>query len=169
MGVSPDWDRTSFTMDENLTKAVKRVFKTYYDKGLIYKGERMVNWCPFCNTSISDAEVEYSEEPSHLWHIKYKVADEDRYLIVATTRPETMLGDTAVAVNPEDERYKDIIGKTLILPLVGREIKVIADEYSVVSLDGIHNKYFNRQDNIEFLAQIGNVTSVFTTVSFNII
>ena len=129
MGVSPDWDRTSFTMDENLTKAVKRVFKTYYDKGLIYKGERMVNWCPFCNTSISDAEVEYSEEPSHLWHIKYPSPDGKYSITVATTRPETMLGDTAIAVNPEDERYKDIVGKTVILPLMNKEIPIIADEY----------------------------------------
>ena len=129
MGVSPDWDRTSFTMDENLTKAVKRVFKTYYDKGLIYKGERMVNWCPFCNTSISDAEVEYSEEPSHLWHIKYSAPDGSYSITVATTRPETMLGDTAIAVNPEDERYKDIVGKTVVLPLMNKEIPIIADEY----------------------------------------
>ena len=129
MGVSPDWDRTSFTMDENLTKAVKRVFKTYYDKGLIYKGERMVNWCPFCNTSISDAEVEYEEEPSHLWHIRYPSPDGKYEIVVATTRPETMLGDTAIAVNPDDERYTDIVGKTVILPLMNKEIPIIADEY----------------------------------------
>ena len=129
MGVSPDWDRTSFTMDENLTRAVKKVFKDYYDKGLIYKGERMVNWCPFCNTSISDAEVEYEEEPSHLWHIRYPSPDGKYEIVVATTRPETMLGDTAIAVNPEDERYKDIVGKTVILPLMNKEIPIIADEY----------------------------------------
>ena len=129
MGVSPDWDRTSFTMDENLTRAVKKVFKDLYDKGLIYKGERMVNWCPFCNTSISDAEVEYEEEPSHLWHIKYSAPDDSYSITVATTRPETMLGDTAIAVNPEDLRYKGIVGKTVILPLMNKEIPIIADEY----------------------------------------
>ncbi len=129
MGVSPDWDRTSFTMDENLTRAVKRVFKSLYDKGLIYKGERMVNWCPFCNTSISDAEVEYEEEPSHLWHVKYPAPDGSYSITVATTRPETMLGDTAIAVHPDDERYKDIVGKTVILPLMNKEIPIIADEY----------------------------------------
>ena len=116
-------------MDEGLSKAVLVVFKKLYDKGYIYKGKRMINWCPCCNTSISDAEVEYEEEPTHLWHIKYKVVGEDRYLTVATTRPETMLGDTAVAVHPDDERYKDLIGKKCILPIMNKEIPIIADEF----------------------------------------
>ena len=116
-------------MDEGLSKAVLVVFKKLYDKGYIYKGKRMINWCPCCNTSISDAEVEYEEEPTHLWHIKYKVVGEDRYLTVATTRPETMLGDTAVAVHPDDERYKDLIGKKCILPIMNKKIPIIADEF----------------------------------------
>ena len=116
-------------MDEGLSKAVLVVFKKLYDKGLIYKGKRMINWCPCCNTSISDAEVEYEEEPTHLWHIRYKVVGEDRYLTVATTRPETMLGDTAVAVHPDDERYKDLVGKKCILPIMNKEIPIIADEF----------------------------------------
>ena len=117
-------------MDEGLSKAVLTVFKRLYDKGLIYKGKRMINWCPCCNTSISDAEVEYEEEPTHLWHIKYKiVGEENRYVTVATTRPETMLGDTAVAVNPDDKRYKDIVGKKCILPIMNKEIPIIADEF----------------------------------------
>ena len=116
-------------MDEGLSKAVLVVFKKLYDKGYIYKGKRMINWCPCCNTSISDAEVEYEEEPTHLWHIKYKVVGEDRYLTVATTRPETMLGDTAVAVHPDDERYKDLIGKKCILPIMNKEIPIIANEF----------------------------------------
>ena len=107
LGCSCDWSRERFTMDEGLSKAVNYVFIKLYEKGLIYKGKRMINWCPFCNTSISDAEVEYEEEPTHLWYIRYKVKDENKYIIVATTRPETMLGDTGVAVHPEDERYKD--------------------------------------------------------------
>ena len=118
-----------FTMDEGLSNAVKYVFVKLYEKGLIYRGKRMINWCPSCNTSISDAEVEYEEEATHLWHIRYKVKDEDRYVIVATTRPETMLGDTGVAVHPEDERYKDLVGKTVILPIMDKEIPVIADEF----------------------------------------
>lgn len=111
LGCSCDWSRERFTMDEGLTKAVQKVFIDLYNKGLIYKGKRMINWCPYCNTSISDAEVEYEEETSHLWHIKYKVEGEDKYIIVATTRPETMLGDTAVAVHPSDERYKELVRK----------------------------------------------------------
>lgn len=129
LGCSADWSRSRFTMDEGLSKAVLAVFKKLYDKGLIYKGKRMINWCPCCNTSISDAEVEYEEEPTHLWHIKYKVVGEDRYLTVATTRPETMLGDTAVAVHPDDERYKDLVGKKCILPIMNKEIPIIADEF----------------------------------------
>lgn len=129
LGCSADWSRSRFTMDEGLSKAVLEVFKKLYDKGLIYKGKRMINWCPCCNTSISDAEVEYEEEPTHLWHIKYKVVGEDRYLTVATTRPETMLGDTAVAVHPDDERYKDLVGKKCILPIMNKEIPIIADEF----------------------------------------
>ena len=129
LGCSADWSRARFTMDEGLSKAVLVVFKKLYDKGLIYKGKRMINWCPCCNTSISDAEAEYKEEPTHLWHIKYKVVGEDRYLTVATTRPETMLGDTAVAVHPEDERYKDLVGKKCILPIMNKEIPIIADEF----------------------------------------
>ncbi len=129
LGCSADWTRSRFTMDEGLSKAVLTVFKKLYDKGLIYKGKRMINWCPCCNTSISDAEAIYEEEPTHLWHIKYKVVGEDRYLTVATTRPETMLGDTAVAVHPEDERYKDLVGKKCILPIMNKEIPIIADEF----------------------------------------
>ena len=129
LGCSCDWSRERFTMDEGLSNAVKYVFIKLYEKGLIYKGKRMINWCPSCNTSISDAEVEFEEEPTHLWHIRYKVKDEDKYLIVATTRPETMLGDSAVAVHPEDERYKDIIGKTCILPIMNKEIPIIADDF----------------------------------------
>ena len=129
LGCSADWSRSRFTMDKGLSKAVLVVFKKLFDKGLIYKGKRMINWCPCCNTSISDAEVEYEEEPTHLWHIKYKVVGEDRYLTVATTRPETMLGDTAVAVHPDDERYKDLVGKKCILPIMNKEIPIIADEF----------------------------------------
>jgi len=129
LGCSADWSRARFTMDEGLSKAVLVVFKKLYDKGLIYKGKRMINWCPCCNTSISDAEAEYIEEGTHLWHIKYKVVGEDRYLTVATTRPETMLGDTAVAVHPDDERYKDLVGKKCILPIMNKEIPIIADEF----------------------------------------
>ena len=129
LGCSADWSRSRFTMDEGLSKAVLVVFKKLYDKGYIYKGKRMINWCPCCNTSISDAEVEYEEEPTHLWHVKYKVVGEDKYLTIATTRPETMLGDTAVAVHPDDERYKDLIGKKCILPIMNKEIPIIADEF----------------------------------------
>ena len=129
LGCSCDWSRERFTMDEGLSEAVKYVFIKLYREGLIYKGKRMINWCPYCNTSISDAEVEYEEEPTHLWHIRYKVKDEDRYIIVATTRPETMLGDTGVAVHPDDERYKDLVGKKVILPIMNKEIPIIADPF----------------------------------------
>ena len=129
LGCSCDWSRERFTMDEGLSNAVKYVFIKLYEKGLIYKGKRMINWCPSCNTSISDAEVEFEEEPTHLWHIRYKVKDEDKYLIVATTRPETMLGDTGVAVHPEDERYKDLVGKKVILPNMKKEIPILADDF----------------------------------------
>ena len=130
LGCSCDWSRERFTMDEGLTKAVQKVFVDLYNKGLIYKGKRMINWCPYCNTSISDAEVEYEEESSHLWHIRYKVeGEDDKYVIVATTRPETMLGDTAVAVHPSDDRYKDLVGKNVILPIMNKPIPVIADRF----------------------------------------
>ena len=129
MGSSCDWERERFTMDEGCSKAVKEVFVNLYEKGLIYRGERIINWCPHCLTSISDAEVEYEEQPGHFWHIRYPFSGGSGYLELATTRPETLLGDTAVAVNPNDERYKDIVGKTLILPIVHREIPVVADDY----------------------------------------
>ena len=129
LGCSCDWDRKRFTLDEGMSDAVLEQFVKLYEKGLIYKGKRMVNWCTSCNTSISDAEVEYKEEQSHLWYIQYKIKDEDRYITVATTRPETMLGDTAVAVHPEDERYKDLVGKTCILPIMNKEIPIIADSF----------------------------------------
>lgn len=129
LGSSCDWERERFTMDEGLSRAVQEVFLKLYDKGLIYKGERITNWCPKCNTSISDIEVEYEEQAGHFWHIKYPVKDSGEFVVVATTRPETMLGDTAVAVNPEDERYAHLVGKTLVLPLVNKEIPVIADSY----------------------------------------
>ncbi len=129
MGSSCDWDRERFTLDEGCNKAVNEVFVNLYEKGLIYRGERIINWCPHCMTSISDAEVEYEEQAGHFWHLRYPFSDGSGYLELATTRPETLLGDTAVAVNPNDERYKDIIGKTLILPLVHREIPVVADDY----------------------------------------
>ena len=129
IGSSCDWDRERFTMDEGCSKAVREVFVNLYQKDLIYQGSRIINWCPNCITALSDAEVEHAEQPGHFWHIKYPVKDSDNFVVIATTRPETLLGDTAVAVNPEDERYKDLVGKTLVLPLVGREIPVIADEY----------------------------------------
>ena len=129
LGCSCDWSRSRFTMDEGLSKAVEEVFFRLYDKGYIYKGKRMINWCPGCKTSISDAEVEYKEEASHIWHIKYPITGTDDYLVVATTRPETMLGDTGVAVNPKDERYKHLIGKTCTLPLMNKEIPIIADPF----------------------------------------
>lgn len=129
LGSSCDWSRERFTMDEGCSKAVKDVFIKYYEKGLIYRGERMINWCPSCETALSDAEVIFEEQAGHFWHIRYPFKDGSGYVELATTRPETLLGDTAVAVNPNDERYKDIIGKTLVLPLVGREIPVVADDY----------------------------------------
>lgn len=129
LGSSCDWERERFTLDEGCSKAVREVFVNLYDKGLIYRGERIINWCPHCMTTISDAEVEYEEKAGSFWHVRYPLTDGSGYLELATTRPETMLGDTAVAVHPEDERYKDLIGKTLTLPLVGREIPIIADEY----------------------------------------
>jgi len=130
LGVSCDWTRARFTMDEGLSKAVRHVFVSLYNKGLIYKGSRIINWCPHCVTALSDAEVEYQDKPGHLWHIRYPIQGEkDKWVIVATTRPETMLGDTGVAVNPEDERYRDIVGKKCVLPLVGREMPIVADEY----------------------------------------
>ena len=129
LGSSCDWSRERFTLDEGCSKAVKEVFVRYYEEGLIYRGKRIINWCPKCLTSISDAEVEYEDQAGHFWHLRYKFKDSDEYLELATTRPETLLGDTAVAVNPNDERYKHLIGKTLILPIVHREIPVVGDEY----------------------------------------
>ncbi len=130
MGSSADWERERFTMDEGCSKAVEEVFVKLYEKGYIYKGSRIINWCPVCQTSISDAEVEHEDQSGHFWHIRYPIAGEEgRYVEIATTRPETLLGDTAVAVNPEDERYKDLIGRICHLPLTDREIPVIADEY----------------------------------------
>lgn len=129
LGSSCDWERERFTMDEGCSKAVKEVFVKYYEKGLIYRGERIINWCPHCCTSISNAEVEYEDQAGHFWHLRYPLTDGSGYVELATTRPETLLGDTAVAVNPKDERYQNIIGKTVTLPLVGREIPVVADSY----------------------------------------
>lgn len=129
MGSSADWERERFTMDEGCNKAVKTVFVNLYNKGLIYRGERIINWCPHCLTSISDAEVEYEEQAGHFWHLRYALKDGSGYINLATTRPETLLGDTAVAVNPRDERYRELVGKTVILPIVHREIPVIADDY----------------------------------------
>ncbi len=130
LGVSCDWDRARFTMDDGLSHAVREVFVSLYEKDLIYKGSRIINWCPNCVTALSDAEVEYVDKPGHLWHIKYPIKDEPgRYVIVATTRPETMLGDSGVAVHPDDERYKDLVGKHCILPLMDREIPIVADDY----------------------------------------
>ena len=129
IGASLDWDRERFTMDEGLSKAVRKIFVDLYNDGLIYQGEYMVNWCPRCGTALADDEVEHAEQDGHLWHLKYPVKDSDEYIIIATSRPETMLADVAVAVHPEDVRYKHLVGKKLILPIVGREIPVIADEY----------------------------------------
>jgi len=130
LGASCDWDRAAFTMDETCSKAVREVFVSMYEKGLIYKGSRIINWCPHCVTALSDAEVEYVDKPGHLWHIRYPLADGSGEVIVATTRPETMLGDSGVCVNPNDERYQHIIGKTVILPLVNKEIPIVADDYA---------------------------------------
>jgi len=129
LGCSCDWSRSRFTLDEGLSNAVKQVFLRLYNKGYIYKGKRMINWCPNCKTSISDAEVEYKEEASHLWYIKYPIVGSDKFLTVATTRPETMLGDTGVAVNPKDDRFKDLIGKKCILPLMNKEIPIVSDPF----------------------------------------
>ena len=129
LGCSCDWDRLRFTMDDTCAKSVREVFCNLYEKGLIYKGKRIINWCPHCTTALSDAEVEYVEKPGHLWHIRYPIKGTDEYIIVATTRPETMLGDSGIAVNPEDERFAKFVGKTAILPLVGREIPIVGDEY----------------------------------------
>ena len=129
LGVSCDWSRSRFTMDEGCSKAVRETFCDLYEKGLIYKGSRIINWCPHCITALSDAEVEYQDKPGHLWHIRYPLSDGSGDLVVATTRPETMMGDTGVAVNPEDERFKDLVGKTCILPIMNREIPIVADEY----------------------------------------
>ncbi len=130
LGASCDWDRAAFTMDEGCSKAVREVFVSLYEKGLIYKGSRIINWCPHCVTALSDAEVEYVDKPGHLWHIRYPLADGSGEVVVATTRPETMLGDTGVCVNPNDERYQSIVGKTVILPLVNKEIPIVADDYA---------------------------------------
>ena len=129
LGASCDWERARFTMDEGCSKAVRETFCELYDKGLIYKGSRIINWCPHCLTALSDAEVEYVDKPGHLWYVRYPLTDGSGDIIIATTRPETMLGDTGVAVNPEDEKFKHLIGKTCILPLVGREIPIVGDEY----------------------------------------
>lgn len=129
MGASCDWSRQAFTMDEKCSRAVREAFVNLYDKGLIYRGDRIINWCPCCKTALSDAEVEYAEEAGSFWHIRYPAADGSGEVIVATTRPETMLGDTAVAVHPADKRYAHLIGKTLLLPLTDRKIPVVADEY----------------------------------------
>ncbi len=129
LGASCDWDRARFTMDEGCSAAVREVFVSLYEKDLIYKGSRIINWCPHCTTALSDAEVEYQDKPGHLWHIRYPLTDGSGEVIVATTRPETMLGDSGVAVNPADERYNSIVGKTCILPLVNKEIPIVADDY----------------------------------------
>ncbi len=129
MGVSCDWDRNRFTMDEVCAKAVRETFCDLYEKGLIYKGSRIINWCPHCRTALSDAEVEYKDMPGHFWHIRYPIENSDEEFIIATTRPETMLGDTGVAVHPDDERYQHLVGKNAILPLVGRKLPIVADEY----------------------------------------
>ena len=130
LGSSCDWDRERFTMDEGCSEAVKEVFIKLYEKGYIYRGSRIINWCPVCQTSISDAEVEYEDQEGHFWHIKYPVVgSEGEYVEIATTRPETLLGDSAVAVHPDDERYTHLVGKMLELPLCNRQIPVVADEY----------------------------------------
>jgi len=129
LGASCDWERNRFTMDEVCARAVRETFCELYDKGLIYKGSRIINWCPHCRTALSDAEVEYKDMPGHFWHIRYPIEDSDEEFIIATTRPETMLGDTGVAVHPDDERYRHLVGKNAILPLVGRKLPIVADEY----------------------------------------
>ncbi len=161
LGASWDWERERFTMDEGLSKAVREVFVTLYEEGLIYRDNRLINWCPRCHTALSDLEVEHEDQKGQLWHLRYPVKGSDRMLVVATTRPETMLGDTAVAVHPEDERYADLIGKSVMLPLVGREIPIIADDYvdkefgsGAVKITPAHD--FNdfeigRRHNLEFI------------------
>lgn len=129
LGVSSDWTRDRFTLDEGLSNAVEEVFIRLYEKGLVYRGDRIINWCPSCMTAISDAEVEHEDQDGHIWHIRYPIKDSEDYIIIATTRPETMLGDLAIAVHPEDERYKELVGKTAILPLMNREIPIVADDY----------------------------------------
>ncbi len=129
LGSSADWDRERFTMDEGCSKAVQEVFIRLYEKGYIYQGSRIINWCPVCQTSISDAEVEYEDQAGHFWHINYPIVGTDKYIEIATTRPETMLGDTAIAVHPDDERYKDLVGKMVLLPIVNKEIPIVADSY----------------------------------------
>ncbi len=129
LGAACDWQRERFTMDEGCSRAVREVFVNLYNKGLIYRGYRIINWCPHCITALSDAEVEYEEQEGNLWHIRYPLADGSGDVVVATTRPETMLGDSGIAVSPEDERYAHLIGKSAVLPLVGREIPIFADEY----------------------------------------
>ena len=134
LGSSCDWSRKRFTMDEGCSKAVREFFVKLYNEGLIYRGERIINWCPKCKTSISDSEVDFAEMDGHFWHIKYKLANSDESIIVATTRPETMFGDVAVAVNPDDDRYKHLIGKKVIVPVVNREVPIIADSYVDIEL-----------------------------------
>jgi len=166
LGASCDWERERFTMDEGLSAAVREVFVRLYEEGLIYRDNRLINWCPRCHTALSDLEVEHDEKQGHLWHLRYPVKGEARFLVVATTRPETMLGDTAVAVHPEDERYADLIGKSVVLPLLGREIPVIADDYvdrefgtGVVKITPAHD--FNdfevgRRHDLEFINVLDN-------------
>ena len=129
MGVSADWSRSAFTLDDNLSNAVEEVFVKMYNENLIYKDKKIINWCPIQHTSLSDIEVDHEDKKGHLWYFKYPIKDDDRFITIATTRPETMLGDLAVAVDPTDERYKDLVGKMVILPIVGREIPIIADDY----------------------------------------
>ena len=129
LGSSADWDRERFTMDDGCSKAVQEVFIRLYEKGYIYQGSRIINWCPVCQTSISDAEVEYEDQAGHFWHINYPIVGTDKCIEIATTRPETMLGDTAIAVHPDDERYKDLVGKMVLLPIVNKEIPIVADSY----------------------------------------
>ena len=129
LGVSADWSRSRFTMDDVCAKAVREAFCDLYEKGLIYKGRRIINWCPHCRTALSDAEVEYKDIPGNFWYIRYPIENSDEEFIIATTRPETMLGDTGVAVNPADEKYQHLVGKNAILPLVGRKLPIVADDY----------------------------------------
>ena len=154
IGSSCDWDRERFTMDEGCSKAVKEVFVKLYNKDLIYRGERIINWCPKCLTSISDAEVEYEDQAGHFWHLRYKTTDGTGYIDLATTRPETLLGDTAVAVNPNDDRYKDMVGKTLDLPIVHRQIPIIADDYVDMEFGTGVVKYTPAHDPYDF--EVGN-------------